>query len=86
LFNVLKHILDANVTFPQTLRDFEFYSNLIAARHHPLLEGTFGSIDGLSLKCQESNDPELENATYNGWKSDHCISNILVFSPEGKHQ
>ncbi len=83
LFDVLKHIPDANVTFPETLRDFEFYSSLISTRH-PLLDGAFGSIDGLSLKCQESNDPELENATYNGWKSDHCISNILVFSPEGK--
>lgn len=85
LFDTLKRIPAANVTFPQTIRDFEFYSSLIAARH-PLLEGAFGSIDGLSLKCQESNDPELENATYNGWKSDHCISNILVFSPEGKCQ
>ena len=84
LFVTLKHIPAANVTFPQTFRDIEFYSSLIAARH-PLLEGAFGSIDGLSLKCQESNDPELENVTYNGWKSDHCISNILVFSPEGMY-
>ena len=84
LFVTLKHIPAANVAFPQTIQDFEFYSSLIAARH-PLLEGAFRSIDGLSLKCQESNDPELENATYNGWKSDHCISNILVFSPEGMY-
>ncbi|EEB96493.1 hypothetical protein MPER_04363, partial [Moniliophthora perniciosa FA553] len=32
---------------------------------------------------QVSDDPEIENATYNGWKTDHRISNILVFSPKG---
>ncbi|CAK5267792.1 unnamed protein product, partial [Mycena citricolor] len=31
-----------------------------------------------------SADAEIENATYNGWLSDHCVSNILVFAPDGK--
>jgi len=50
---------------------------------HPLLDGAFGSIDGLSLLVQESDDPELKNAMYNGWKTSHCINNGLAFSLEG---
>ena len=49
-----------------------------------MLRGAFGSIDGLLLAAQESEDPEMENATYNGWKSDHCINNVLVFAPDGE--
>ena len=48
-----------------------------------MLVGASGSIDGLSLIAQESDDPEIENATYNGWKTDYCVNNVLVFSPEG---
>ncbi|KAG0697412.1 hypothetical protein DFH29DRAFT_1003720 [Suillus ampliporus] len=55
---------------------------LIHARHSKLIGG-FGSIGGLSLPCQEADDPEVENATYNGWKSSHFISNVMVFSPQG---
>jgi len=67
---------------PQTQDKLEYLGSLIKKRH-PLLDGAFGSIDGLSLPVQESDDPEIENATYNGWKSSHFISNVLVFSPEG---
>jgi hypothetical protein len=56
---------------------------LIIARH-PRLTGAFASIDGLNLACQTSDDPEIENATYNGWLSAHFISSVLVFSPKGK--
>ncbi|THU75998.1 hypothetical protein K435DRAFT_824653 [Dendrothele bispora CBS 962.96] len=40
-------------------------------------------IDGLSLTAEVSDDPEIENVTYNGWKTDHRITNVLVFSPKG---
>ena len=55
--------------------------NLLIRARHSRLVGGFASIDGLSLPCQEADDPEVENATYNGWKSSHFISNVLVFSP-----
>jgi len=69
---------------PCCLEEFESLSNLITQRHW-LLQGAFSSIDGLSLTAQESDDPEIENATYNGWKLNHCINNVLVFSPEGAY-
>jgi hypothetical protein len=27
---------------------------------------------------------EIENATYNGWLSEHYISSVIVFAPKGK--
>jgi len=52
-------------------------------QHHPRLWGSFKFIDGLKLPVQESSDPEVENATYNGWLHEHFISCVLVFGPDG---
>ena len=82
LYEVLLHVQEAQISMPRTESNFERLSTLITQRH-PLLIGAFGSVDGLSLCTQVSDDPELENATYNGWKSDHRINNVFVFSPEG---
>ncbi|KAF8754902.1 DDE superfamily endonuclease [Rhizoctonia solani] len=42
-----------------------------------------GFIDGLSLPVGTSADPEIEQATYNGWLHDHRITNVIVFAPDG---
>jgi len=83
LFETLCSLKEARISMPRQVPKLQHLSSLIQARH-PLLEGAFGSIDGLSLLAQESDEPELENATYNGWKTSHCINNVLVFSPEGE--
>lgn len=82
LYNTLCAMPDARISFPHSCEHFEYLSGLICACH-PLLNGAFGLIDGLSFAAQESDDPEIENTTYNGWKSDHRINNVLAFSPEG---
>ncbi|KAG6915497.1 hypothetical protein DXG01_011199 [Tephrocybe rancida] len=82
LHETLAGIEEARISMPQTREEFEFNSDLICERHL-LLEGAFGGLDGLSLAVQESDDPEIENATYNGWKSAHCINNVLAFGPDG---
>lgn len=82
LYDTLRGMLDARISFPHSRERFNYLTGLICERH-PLLDGAFGSIDGLSLPTQESDDPEIENATYNGWKSDHCTNNVLAFLPEG---
>ena len=56
---------DGAIRLPQTLEEFVVESKLICERH-PLLEGAFGAIDSLALVAQEADDPEVENATYNG--------------------
>ncbi|KAG2068255.1 hypothetical protein BDR04DRAFT_1129300 [Suillus decipiens] len=63
--------------FLQTLHDMP-EDNFPICAHHPRLVGGFASIDGLSLPCQEADDPEVKNATYNGWKSSHFISNVSI--------
>ncbi|KAF5383062.1 hypothetical protein D9615_004821 [Tricholomella constricta] len=82
LHQTLATMKEAKVSLPRTVEEFEKETRLICERH-PLLEGAFGGLDGLSLTAEESDDPEMENATYNGWKSNHCINNVLAFSPQG---
>ncbi|KZT05494.1 uncharacterized protein LAESUDRAFT_737563 [Laetiporus sulphureus 93-53] len=48
-----------------------------------LLDRAFGSLDGLNLPCQTSDDLEIENATYNGWLHEHFISSVLAFTLKG---
>jgi hypothetical protein len=82
LLNTVRGMPEGRIQLPQTIEEYRELSALITERH-PLLEGGFGSIDGLSLSAEESSDAEIENATYNGWKATHCINNVLVFSPKG---
>lgn len=82
LLQTLKELPDASIRWPKTLQEFEMYDDLITTRH-PRLSGAFASIDGLNLPTQTSSDPDVENYTYNGWLSEHFISSVIVFSPEG---
>lgn len=51
---------------------------------HSLLVGAFAAMDGLELPVQTSyTDPELENATYNGWTHRHGVGCVMVFAPDG---
>ena len=83
LLEVLRQIPHAAVTWPQG-DEFLKLSGYVSMRH-PLLQGVFGSIDGLNLPCQVSSDIEIENATYNGWLHSHFISSVIVFSLKGLH-
>jgi hypothetical protein len=82
LLETLREIPEGKIKWPRIRADFQRCSDLIVARH-PLLVGAFASIDGLNLPVQTSDDPEIENATYNGWLSEHFISSVIVFSPTG---
>ena len=81
LLRVLRQLRDARIAWPQG-EEFSELSSYVSARH-PLLDGVFGSIDGLNLPCQVSSDPEVENSTYNGWKHGHFISSVIVFNSKG---
>ncbi|CCO36546.1 hypothetical protein BN14_10685 [Rhizoctonia solani AG-1 IB] len=60
----------------------EFYSEKISACH-PSIAGAFGFLDGLSLPVSTSSNPEIEQATYNGWLHLHRITNVIVFALDG---
>ena len=85
LLNTLRSIPDAAIRWPEG-QEFQELNELIVQRH-PLLRGegsgAFCSMDGLKLAVQVSDDPNIENATYNGWLHGHYESSIFVLSPKG---
>lgn len=82
LLHVVREIPEGAILMPSTYAECEELSNLVFERH-PALWGAIGTGDGLDLPACEAQDPEIENATYNGWKASHCIKNILFWSPKG---
>lgn len=84
LIAVLRTMADTKVAWFTEEWEFEEHNALVRNRH-PLLTGAFASIDGLNLPVETSNDADIENATYNGWLSEHFISSVLVFSSSGKY-
>jgi hypothetical protein len=44
-------------------------------------------MDGLKLLLQQSGDLKIQRRYYNGWTHDHYVTNLFLFSPDGKiHQ
>jgi hypothetical protein len=84
LLETLRQMPDAAIAFPKEAEFLELRDLII--HRHPLLQGAFGSIDALALPVQEADDPEIENATYNGWKSSHFISNVIAISPRSAYE
>lgn len=81
LLQTLQSMYSARI---QWLAGDEFHeNNVLVTNRHPLLTGAFGTMDGLNLPVETSADEEIENATYNGWLSEHFISNVIVYSASG---
>jgi hypothetical protein len=83
LLFTMKCIKDARVQWPVG-NEFEENSSLILTQH-PLLIGAFNSMDGLNLPVQNSQDQEVENATFNGWLKEHFISSVFAFGANGEN-
>jgi hypothetical protein len=58
--------------------------NEVIVARHPMLTYAFATVDGLRSPVEESSDPEIENATYNGWVHEHNVNSVFVFSPRGE--
>jgi hypothetical protein len=41
-------------------------------------------MDGLKLRLERSGDATIQNNFYNGWTHDHYVSNLFLFSPDGR--
>lgn len=82
LLKVLRQMPQASICWPEG-DEFEELNALVVARH-PLLDGAFGTMDGLNLPVQVSSEHEIENSCYNGWLHDHFISSVLAFAANGK--
>ena len=74
---------EAAITWPDA--DQMAHDSHLILQRHSLLDGAFGSCDGLRLPVQTSGNREIENATYNGWTHNHNVNSVFVFSPRGEH-
>ncbi|KAJ3511828.1 hypothetical protein NLJ89_g3878 [Agrocybe chaxingu] len=72
LLLTLRTMHDAQIGWFKNPESFSRCRDLIVARH-PRLTGAFASIDGLNIPVQTSKEEDIENATYNGWLSEHFL-------------
>jgi hypothetical protein len=71
----------AKIAMP-TRAKLEEYRSMIAARH-PTLRNVWGTKDGLKVRIESEADFFVQSMFYNGWKSDHFVSAVLCFAPDG---
>jgi hypothetical protein len=71
----------AKITMP-THAKLEEYRRMIAGRH-PALTDVWGTMDGLKIKIESAADFFVQSRFYNGWQSDHFVSAVLAFAPDG---
>jgi hypothetical protein len=78
---ILKKDNLARIALP-TNDKLEEYRQVIASRH-PALQDVWGTMDGLKILIEEAPDGLVQSRFYNGWKSDHFITSVLCFAPDG---
>lgn len=81
LLIVLKNLHCARIEWP-TSDEIANWSQMINVRE-PRLNGCFGFVDGVWFPIFAPANPLEQNAYYNGWKSCHNVSNVLVFGADG---
>ena len=72
----------AKVKLPteQEIRGFE----ATIQQKHSLLPNVWATMDGVKLLIEQTGNGDDQNNFYNGWTHDHYITNLLLFSPDGK--
>jgi len=72
----------AKVTVPNDVEIREFEAAI--ASKYPALTNCWGAMDGLKLRLERAGNQRVQNMFYNGWTHDHYVSNLFLFSPDGK--
>jgi hypothetical protein len=81
LVKILKANVQARIKIPPPEK-LEVYRAIIADRH-PALDMVWGTMDGLKCKIEKAPNEIVQSRFYNGWKSDHFVSAVLCFVPDG---
>jgi len=66
--------------------EIEEFATAIRSKY-PLMTNCWAAMDGLKLVMQRPGYREGSNVQtlfYNGWTSQHCLSNLFIFSPDRK--
>lgn len=82
LIQVLRDEPLARVSMPTDQEVDEFVAAI--SEKYPALTNCWGAVDGLKLRLERSGDPTVQNIFFNGWTHDHYVSNLFLFSPDGK--
>jgi hypothetical protein len=81
VIKILKKEPLAKICLPSNNKIFE-YQETIHSRHPALLD-VWGTMDGLKVRIEASPDGIVQSRFYNGWKSDHYVTAVLCFAPDG---
>ena len=82
LVKVLKDHPGARVEMPNA-EEIDSFKLAISSKY-PSLTNVWGAMDGLKLLLQQAGSDDVQNNFYNGWTHDHYVSNLFLFSPDGK--
>ena len=81
LVKTLKGNHQAKIWLP-TAEKLEEYRGMVQQRH-PVLDSVWGTMDGLKVRIEQAPDEIVQSRFYNGWKSDHFVTSVLGFVPDG---
>ncbi len=81
LVKILKNDDLAKINVP-SLQRLEEYRAMILDRH-PALDMVWGTMDGLKCRIEKAPEDIVQSRFYNGWKSEHYVSAVLCFVPDG---
>ena len=73
---------DAVVRLP-TADEATLFATMINQKY-PLITNCWGAMDGLKLTLQQAGNETQQNNFYNGWTHEHFVTNLFLFSPDGK--
>jgi DDE superfamily endonuclease len=86
LVRILRNHPKARVEMPNGIEIASFKAAINVK--YPSLTNVWGSMDGLKLFLQQAGRKDgkgdVQNYFYNGWTHDHYVSNLFLFSPDGK--
>jgi DDE superfamily endonuclease len=82
LLIVLQNDPSARVEMPST-QQVQLLKSIVQARHD-LLDDVYAFADGLKLFFESTTDRDEQSMYYNGWKHAHFVTNLFVFSADGR--
>lgn len=85
LYRTLKVMHDARITWP-TVEEMKESTQLLQENREfgHLLKGVFAVVDGGRMPCADYNDPDLQNAYYEGYTCSVEVTNLFVFNFMGE--
>jgi DDE superfamily endonuclease len=82
IFKALKDHPDCVVKFPSD-QEIKKLTRVVQRRHNAL-DNVYCVADGLKLHFQSCKDLTEQSMYYNGWQHGHYITNLFVFSVDGR--